>query len=92
MKPMASAGETQHFFSNRKPRELGRPTRFTVGVALKLDEAFSLARNVVQAARQAGAGKSKLYDWIKAGPGGDPRYAELVSYCDEPSRWSVFDV
>jgi hypothetical protein len=62
----------------RKKGVVGRPTRLTIDVAIRLGHSLGRGQSVVKAARFAGVGKTAVYRWLHAGEAGDPRYRELV--------------
>jgi hypothetical protein len=48
----------------RKRGVVGRPTKLTVGTAIKLGHALGRGQSVVKAARSAGVGKTAVYRWL----------------------------
>lgn len=47
-----------------KLAEVGRPTKLTMAITRKLEEAFHNGFNVTEACQHAGIGQSTYYDWI----------------------------
>ena len=70
----------------RKRGVVGRPTRLTLDVAIRLGHSLGRGQSVVKAARFAGVGKTAVYRWLHAGKAGDPRYRELVE-ARKPAKW-----
>jgi hypothetical protein len=70
----------------RRPKgKPGRKSRYTPDVALKLGVSFGRnPRAMVRAAAAAGVGYVTLYDWLKRGKAGDPRYATFAAIAKPP--------
>ena len=72
----------------KKRNRGGRPSRLTIGVAIRLGQALGAGQSLEVAADSAGVGKSSVYRWAARGRGGDPRFATLAAVSKEKgSKW-----
>jgi transposase-like protein len=73
----------------RKPKNKGgRPSKWTIPVAVELVTAMKRGTSFQRAARDAGIGKSTLYRWVAQAQAGDPRFAIMAPLIrPAPERW-----